>query len=110
MRQVMMLLPLVERAAKRALNRSGIVSRVVRTSVANHHVYDARGAGSLPPVVILHGISSAATVFAPVMQRIRPHVRRLLAPDAPGHGFSSGPFEPLTPDTLGTSMRDLLDA
>ena len=106
----MALLPLVERAARRALNRSGLTSRAVRTQIADHHVYDARGAGTLPTVVVLHGISSAATAFAPVIQRLRPHVRRVLAPDAPGHGFSSGPFEPLTPDTLFASMRELLDA
>jgi pimeloyl-ACP methyl ester carboxylesterase len=106
----MALLPLVERAARRALNRSGLQSRVVRTTIADHHVYDARGKGSLPTIVVLHGISSAATAFAPVIQRLRPHVRRVLAPDAPGHGFSSGPFEPLTPDSLFASMRELLDA
>lgn len=106
----MALLPLVERAARRALNRSGLASRVVRTSIADHHLYDARGEGALPTIVVLHGISSAATAFAPVIQRLRPHVRRVLAPDAPGHGFSSGPFEPLTPDTLFASMRELLDA
>ena len=106
----MALLPLVERAARRALNRSGLASRVTRSSIADHHLYDARGEGALPTVVVLHGISSAATAFAPVIQRLRPHVRRVLAPDAPGHGFSSGPFEPLTPDTLFTSMRELLDA
>jgi pimeloyl-ACP methyl ester carboxylesterase len=106
----MALLPLLERAARSALNRSGLTSRAVRTQIADHHVYDARGAGALPTVVVLHGISSAATAFAPVIQRLRPHVRRVLAPDAPGHGFSSGPFEPLTPDSLFASMRELLDA
>ena len=106
----MALLHLVERAARRALNRSGLASRVTRTAVADHHLYDARGEGALPTVVVLHGISSAATAFAPVIQRLRPHVRRVLAPDAPGHGFSSGPFEPLTPDSLFASMRELLDA
>jgi pimeloyl-ACP methyl ester carboxylesterase len=106
----MALLPLVERAARRALNRSGLQSRIVRTSIADQHLYDARGEGSLPTIVVLHGINSAATAFAPVIQRLRPHARRILAPDAPGHGFSGGPFEPLTPDSLFASTRELLDA
>lgn len=106
----MALLPLVERAARRALNRSGLASRTVRTTIADHHVYDARGKGSLPTIVVLHGINSAATAFSPVVQRLRPDVRRVLAPDAPGHGFSSDPFESLTPDSLFASMRELLDA
>ena len=106
----MALFPLVERAARSVLNRSGLTSRVVRTQMADHHVYEARGAGKLPTVVVLHGISSAATAFAPVIQRLRPHFGRVLAPDAPGHGFSSGPFAPLTPDSLFASMRELLDA
>lgn len=106
----MALLPLLERAARRALNRSGLQSRVVRTTIAEQHLYDARGEGSLPPIVVLHGINSTATAFAPVIQRLRPHARRVLAPDAPGHGFSGDPSVPLTPDSLFASTRELLDA
>lgn len=105
----MAILPLAERALRRALNASGLESRWVRTSIANHHLYDARGKGALPPVVVLHGISSAATPFAPVIQRLRPHVRRVIAPEAPGHGFSGEPSQPLTPESLRVTMLELLD-
>src|SRR5262245_24309983 len=105
----MTLLPLVERAARHALNASGLRSRWVETRIARQHVYDAKGKGHLPTVVILHGISSAALPFAAVIQRLRPRVRRVLAPEAPGHGFSSAPKVPLSPQTLYEAMVELLD-
>jgi len=103
------LLPLAARAVRRALNVTGLESRWIKTRIAEHHVYDAKGKGSLPTVVVLHGISSNAMAFARVMQRLRPHVRRVVAPEAPGHGFSRDPSVPLSPETLFESMRDVLD-
>jgi pimeloyl-ACP methyl ester carboxylesterase len=105
----MNLLPLVERAARHALNASGLASRWIETSVAQQHVYDARGGGDLPTVVVLHGISSAATPFGPFLRRLHPAVRRVLAPDAPAHGFSGAPRVPLTPKALFGAMVELLD-
>jgi pimeloyl-ACP methyl ester carboxylesterase len=102
-------LDFAERALRRALNAGGLESRWVQTSIARHHLYDAPGRGHLPTVVFLHGISASGTAFAPVIQRLRPHVRRVLAPDAPGHGFSSDPVRPLTPETLRAAMHELLD-
>src|ERR1700679_2834340 len=100
---------LAERALRRALNAAGITSRWVRTSIAEQHVYDARGSGELPTVVLLHGIGAAASAFAPLIHKLRPHVRRVIAPDAPGHGLSGIPARPLTPETLFEAMSELLD-
>src|SRR5690348_4715930 len=105
----MALLPVAERLARRALNARGIESRFVDTRLARHHLYDAKGSGTLPTVVVLHGISSAATPFAPLLRRLLPHFRRVIAPEAPGHGFSGEPRAPLTVDTLFESMTELLD-
>ncbi|MGK3996296.1 alpha/beta fold hydrolase [Sorangium sp. So ce1024] len=103
------ILPLAERLAKRALNRSGVHSRWVDTSVCRLHLYDAAGTGPLPTVVLLHGIGSSALPYAPVLQRLRRRARRVVAAEAPGHGWSAPPASALTPECLTTAMNELLD-
>ena len=105
----MAIFPLAERALRRALNAAGIESRWVRTKIAEQHVFDARGTGELPAVVLLHGIGAAASAFAPLIHKLRPRVRRVIAPDAPGHGLSKVPARPLTPETLFEAMSEVLD-
>jgi pimeloyl-ACP methyl ester carboxylesterase len=103
------ILPIVEKAARFALNQRGFRSRTVATPLARVHVYEAPGEGSLPTTVVLHGIGSSATSFGRVLMRLRPHVRRLIAPDLPGHGFSATPVGRVTPEGLYQSVRTALD-
>jgi pimeloyl-ACP methyl ester carboxylesterase len=72
------------------------------------HVYDAAGSGELPTTVVLHGIGSAATPFGRVLTRLRPHTRRVFAPDLPGHGFSPQPDSALSPDALYSALTESL--
>jgi pimeloyl-ACP methyl ester carboxylesterase len=108
----MWLVPLAERLTRTALTSRGVRSRHVKSSIAEHHVYDASGTssgpGALPPIVLLHGISSSAAIFAPTIERLRRHARRVLAIEAPGHGLSSEPTVPLSPDALFESMAEVL--
>ncbi len=104
-----MLLPMAQRVGRFALNRRGLESCEVRTRVGRLHAYDGRGPGDLPPVVVLHGIGSAATPFGPVLARLLPHARRVTAPEMPGHGFSDAPSVALTPEALLDAMREALD-
>jgi pimeloyl-ACP methyl ester carboxylesterase len=104
------LLSLLERAARFALVRRGIQSRTVATSAGLLHAYDGTGKGDLPPIVVLHGLGSAATGFGPLMTRFLPHVRRVAAPDLPGHGFSPAPPDELTPEGFYQAAREALDA
>jgi pimeloyl-ACP methyl ester carboxylesterase len=103
------LLPFVERAGRYALNRRGFVSRRVHTPLAELHAYEARGFGELPTVTVLHGIGSGATAFGATLARLRPHVRRLVALDLPGHGFSASPATTLTPEALFGGLHAALD-
>ncbi|WP_437550728.1 alpha/beta fold hydrolase [Sorangium sp. So ce367] len=103
------ILPLAERLAKKALNRSGVQSRWVDTSVCRLHLYDAPGTGPLPTVVLLHGIGSSALPYAPVLQRLRGRARRVIAAESPGHGWSAAPASAFTPECLATAMHELLD-
>lgn len=102
------LLPMAERASKLALNLRGFESRLHPTRAAALHVYDAKGGGTLPTTVLLHGLGSAAAPFGRVLTRLRPHTRRVLAPDLPGHGFSAAPIGSVSGDTLFEGVRELL--
>ena len=104
------LLPLAERVARVALRRRGFSSRVLAVGGAQVHAYEANGHGALPPLAVLHGIGSAAAAFARVLAGVQPHVRRVVAPEMPGHGFSPAPPFPMTPDKLMDVMTEALDA
>jgi pimeloyl-ACP methyl ester carboxylesterase len=103
------LIPLMERLGRAALRSRGLGTREARTPLGPIHVYDGRGRGSLPPVVLLHGIGSSATPFAPLIGRLLPQVRRIVAPDYPGHGFSDTPGAQVTPLALFEAMTTALD-
>jgi pimeloyl-ACP methyl ester carboxylesterase len=103
------LLPFAQRVGRLALHRHGVGSRRVLTAAGDLHVYDAEGAGSLPPTVLLHGLGSGATPFGRLIARLRADVSRVVAPDYPAHGFSRGGPSTLTPATLFDAMTSALD-
>ncbi len=99
----------VDHALVARLAIRGYTSRLVPTSVGDLHVVAAPGGGPLPPVVVLHGFAAAAHYYAGVMERIRPHVRRVIGVDLPGHGFSVRPRS-LRYETVRAGLVDVLDA
>lgn len=103
------LVPLVERVARASLIRNGHRARHVSTPIGEVHVFDARGDGPLPTTVMLHGIGSNATSFAPLLRRLRRRTRRVIAVEYPGHGFSGPPSRRLTPDALFEAVTHALD-
>lgn len=107
MKPVMM--PFAERLGRFALNRAGVRSRWVHTAQGKVHVYDAAGKGSLPTLVLLHGIGSAGVAFGSVVTRLQRDFRRIVVPDYPGHGFSEEPTVRLTPDALFESVSNVID-
>ena len=104
------LIPLAERLGRHVLRRQGITSRFVPTPEGRIHVFEADGTGTLPTIVLLHGISSTGLAFAALMQRLLPHAKRVVVPDYPGHGFSVEPTSRLTPAKLFATMSTVLDA
>jgi pimeloyl-ACP methyl ester carboxylesterase len=104
------LIPLAELLGRRALRKRGVRTRWANTPLGRIHLYDAPGYGSLPTTVLLHGIGSNATPFGPLLARLRQHVRRVVAPDYPGHGFSPTPDATLRPDALLDAVSQVLDA
>jgi pimeloyl-ACP methyl ester carboxylesterase len=104
------LIPLLERLGRRTLRSRGAGVRWVDTPLGPVHTYDLPGRGPLSPVVLLHGLGASATPFGPMMGRLQPHVRRLVAPDYPGHGFSGEADGIVTPTALFEAMTTVLDA
>jgi pimeloyl-ACP methyl ester carboxylesterase len=87
----------------------GYRRRWVKTSVGQVHVLDAEGSGTLPPLVLLHGFSSAGVHFFPLADKLRRRVRRLILPDMPAHGFSDTPAN-LSAGALKAGLVEALDA
>lgn len=104
-----LILPFLERQVRKSLGKKGVSHRFVPTSAGKIGLYDVPGNGSLPTVVILHGISASGTGFAPLFMRLRQHAKRVIVPDFPGHGFSADPSVTLTIDALFDSMTGVLD-
>jgi pimeloyl-ACP methyl ester carboxylesterase len=81
----------LERLVRVSLRVAGVKSRFVDTTVARHHVYDGRGRGELPPVVLLHGLADSAATSVLLLPHLLAKARRVLILEAAGHGLS-GPL------------------
>lgn len=99
---------MAQELARAALVRRGVRSRWYPTRRGHIHYYDAPGGGDLPPSVLLHGLGTSATAFAPLLGLLRPHFRRLLVPDHLGHGFSAHHHQAITPDDLLAATTEVL--
>jgi pimeloyl-ACP methyl ester carboxylesterase len=78
----------VQKAMRRVLVARGVESKVVPVSGQSVHMYELRGQGKGPPVVLVHGLGGSANGFASVFFGLRRRFSRVLAVDLPGHGFS----------------------
>ena len=97
---------LYEQMVRQWLRLNGARSRQVLYEGGYVHALEMDGTGSLPPLVLLHGFSASGPSQYPALIRaLRPHVRRLLMPDLPGHGLSSVP-----PELDGRVLQRGLDA
>jgi pimeloyl-ACP methyl ester carboxylesterase len=79
----------VQKAMRRVLVARGVESKVVSVSGQSVHMYELRGQGKGPPVVLVHGLGGSANGFAGMLFGMRRRFSRVLALDLPGHGFSS---------------------
>jgi pyruvate dehydrogenase E2 component (dihydrolipoamide acetyltransferase) len=61
-------------------------------------------------MVLLHGYSAAAIHYLPLIRRIRPLTRRIIAVDLPAHGLSDSPRAPLQGKALRSGLIEALDS
>ena len=99
----------------RKLNRSGLKlfgfsSAWHPTSVGTMHALDAAGRGSLPTVVVLHGVTSCSNDYGPLLTRLRKKCKRVIALDLPGHGLSKIPESQLNGETLLQGAMEALES
>jgi pimeloyl-ACP methyl ester carboxylesterase len=103
------LLAHAERVAHIPLQILGFRSRFVKTSAGRVHALTLRGTGPGAPLVLLHGYSAAALHYVPLIRRLRPLVRRIIAVDLPAHGLSDCPRGPLERRLLSAGLIEALD-
>lgn len=72
------------------------------------HALEKWQPGPLPPLVLLHGLSSAGVHYYRMLAHLKP-MARVLLPDLPGHGFSEVPA-PFNEASMLTGLFEALDA
>ena len=83
-----MILPLsaVWLAAHGAYRALGFRSRLLKAGERNAHLYDRKGQGHAPPVLLVHGMGGNAAGFLPIVRAVVRASRRVVAVELPGHG------------------------
>ena len=102
------MLELFEAVSDGVLRCFGARSLVAQTSAGTVHAYDAKGTGA-QTFVLLHGMGTAATSYTGLFFALRPHARRVLLLDLPGHGRSVLDGGSLSAATLADGIREALD-
>jgi pimeloyl-ACP methyl ester carboxylesterase len=100
---------LIAKGERTLLRTKGFESRFVATSGGRLHLLDAAGQGTLPTLVVLHGLGSAATDFTLVLPKLARECRRVIAPDLPGHGRSDRPAAGLDARSIVAGLAEALD-
>ena len=98
------------RVARRYLMMRGFTRKEVQTDIGTLHLMEAKGRGPLPPLVMLHGLSAAGVHYGPLLPTLRRHVRHVIAPDLPGHGFSDVPSGGMSSSQLRAGLFEALDS
>lgn len=88
---------------------AGVTTRTVRTVYGTVRSYEAIGRGTLPTLVLVHGLAAgSACQFVPYLLAARGPFRRVIAPDLPGHG-GSPPLAVMDTPTLYAAFVAALD-
>jgi pimeloyl-ACP methyl ester carboxylesterase len=98
-----------EHFARAGLRMRGFASRRVRTSEGDIHLVERWGGGTGPTLVLLHGLGSTCVHYGPLLRRVGPRVKRMIALDMPAHGFSDLPRSGMAPDRLVDALFEALD-
>jgi pimeloyl-ACP methyl ester carboxylesterase len=99
---------MLEHVGRQLFRALGYTSEWVDTSVGPVHAWSSPGSGTLPPLLLFHGLAASAMHWMPLLGTLRRHVSHVWAVDLPGHGFSVRP-EALTTTFLRTGLLEALD-
>ena len=67
----------------------GFRSRNLQVGAHTFHLYERRGEGDAPPVLLIHGMGGNAAGFLPIARALLRASRRVIALELPGHGRSA---------------------
>lgn len=101
--------PLLDLIAQARLRVAGFRPRRVHTQFGEINALVAQGGGDLPPLALLHGVSSRGSHYRTLAPGLLQHFRQIVLPDFLGHGDSDPPSRWDTP-ALMQSMGEALDA
>ncbi len=87
----------------------GARSRMINTPEGTVHVLEMPGRGKLAPVVLIHGLSSCALDYGPLILRLRRHCRKVITFDLPGHGYSPAPDAGMQLEQMRAIVDDAID-
>ncbi|AGC47604.1 alpha/beta fold family hydrolase [Myxococcus stipitatus DSM 14675] len=79
----------MQKAVRRVLVARGVQSSTVDVGGQSVHFYALKGQGKGPPVVLVHGLGGSANGFGRTFFGLARRFSRVIAPDLPGHGFST---------------------
>ncbi|NVJ26110.1 MULTISPECIES: alpha/beta fold hydrolase [Myxococcus] len=79
----------MQKAVRRVLVARGVQSSTVDVGGQSVHFYSLKGQGKGPPVVLVHGLGGSANGFGRTFFGLAKRFSRVVAPDLPGHGFST---------------------
>ena len=98
------------KATQWRLARIGVHSTVHEISGVRLHLYEYHGDSDGRDFAVVHGLGSDASAYAPIIRRLVPHARHLLAPELPGHGFSETPSPLPAPAHMFKLIAQCLDS
>ncbi|HET6345281.1 MAG TPA: alpha/beta fold hydrolase [Myxococcota bacterium] len=78
-----------ERLSDRQLRRAGFRDVFVSTPTGSVRASMAHGRGTLPPVAVVHGLSSSVADYGLLLARLTESCQSVIAIDLPGHGKSA---------------------
>ncbi len=99
-----------EHFARASLRLRGFSSRRIPTAEGEIHLMERWCSGDGPTLVMIHGLGSAGVFLRPLLNRMTPNVRRLIAVDLPAHGFSDHPRSGYDPESLLMAVFEALDS
>jgi pimeloyl-ACP methyl ester carboxylesterase len=92
------------------LRLHGVRSLVIETEQGELRMLEAEGSGPLPPMLFVHGLSSAAVDWGPVIRRVKKHCQRIRALDLPGHGRSDTPRDGMGLEPMRSMILEASEA
>jgi pimeloyl-ACP methyl ester carboxylesterase len=97
---------LVDGVRRHWLRLIGVRSRTFKTTQGRLRMLEVQGSGPLPPMLLVHGLSSAAVDWGPIIRRLRKHCQRIRALDLPGHGRSDPPMDGMGMEAIRQMIQE----